>query len=148
MSRAVFSIIISSMHKTLKNEQQGFTLVEMLVTIVVLGIAVVGIASLYYSMQVVQAQSQHLDLAVRAARSEIENLRNNGYNNLVSGGNINFTSSLPNNLPKDRSGTVVVSQPVSGLVQVDVTISYTDHGKAQFVKLTSDIGVIGIGQGQ
>jgi prepilin-type N-terminal cleavage/methylation domain-containing protein len=132
----------------ISQNKDGFTLVELLITIVVLGIAIAGLAGLYYAMQVAVVQSQHLDLATRAARSEIEALRNNGYNNLVSGGNIDFTSSLPSSLPRDKSGTVAVSQPVAGLVQVDVTVSYTDYGKPQTIKLTSDIGVIGIGQGQ
>ncbi len=132
----------------INTSDHGFTLVELLVTVVVLGIAIIGIAELFYSMQVAQVQSQHLDLATRAARAEIEDLRNNGYNNLVASGNINFTAKLPSSLPPNRSGTVAVSQPVIGLVQVDVTVSYTDYDKPQTVKLTSDIGVIGIGHGQ
>ena len=128
--------------------RDGFTIVELIVTIVILGIAVTGIADLYYTMEIAEVQSQHLDLATRAARSEIEDLRNNGYNALVSQGTINFTSTLPTSLPRNRQGTVVVSQPVSGLVQVDVTVTYTDYNQPKTVKLTSDIGVIGIGQGQ
>lgn len=128
--------------------QNGFTLVELIITIVILGIAVTGIGDLYYTMQIAEVQSQHLDLATRAARSEIEDLRNNGYNALVSQGSINFTNSLPASLPRDRQGTVAISQPVSGLVQVDVTVTYTDYNHPKTVKLTSDIGVIGIGQGQ
>jgi len=129
-------------------KESGFTLVELLVTIVVLGIVIASLASLYWTMQVTQVQTQHMDIANRAARTEIENLRNNGYNALTPGTNINFTSSLPSSLPKDRQGTVVVSQPVDDLRRVDVTITYTDFGKAQKVVLSSNIGIIGIGQGQ
>lgn len=128
--------------------ENGFTLVELMVTIVVLGIAISGIAGLYYTMQVSQVQTQHLDLATRAARTEIENLRNNGYNGLTSGGTLNFTASLPAALPGDKTGTVIISEPLAGLKRVDVTVTYTDYGKQQTVELSSDIGVIGIGQGQ
>ena len=133
-----------------KNKQQeaGFTLVELLVTIVVLGIIIASMAGLYWTMQVTQVQSQHLDMANRAARTEIENLRNNGYNALTPGSTIDFTSSLPSSLPKDKVGTVAVSQPVDDLRRVDVTITYTDFGKHQKVILSSNIGIIGIGQGQ
>jgi len=122
--------------------------VELMVTIVVLGIAMGGLGSLYYLMQVAQTQSQHLDLAVRAARTEIEDLRNNGYSALVPGDVSDFTSALPAALPPSKKGTVTVSQPLPELRRVDVTITYTDYGKPQAVTLSSDIGIIGIGQGQ
>lgn len=129
-------------------KEGGFTLVELLVTIVVLGIVISSLGGLYYLMQITEVQSQHYDIAVRAARTEIEDLRNNGYNSLTPGSNINFTSSLPAALPRDKNGSVAISQPVSGLRRVDVTITYTDYGKSQTVELSSDIGIIGLGEGQ
>jgi len=129
-------------------KEGGFTLVELLVTIVVLGIVISSLGSLYYLMQITEVQSQHYDLAVRAARTEIEDLRNNGYSSLTPGNNIDFTSSLPSSLPRDRDGTVAVSQPLPDLRKVDVTITYTDYGKSMTVELSSDIGIIGLGQGQ
>jgi hypothetical protein len=114
----------------------------------VLGLVITGIAGMYYIMQIMQVRSQHLDMATRAARTEIESLRNNGYNSLTPGTNINFTSSLPSELPKGKTGTVVISQPLPELRRLDVTVQYTDFGKQQTVTLSSNIGVIGIGQGQ
>ncbi len=131
----------------LRNDQ-GFTLVELLVTIVVLGIVISSLGGLYYIMQITEVRSQHYDIAVRAARTEIEALRNNGYNSLNPGSTINFTSSLPAALPHDKAGSVAISQPVADLRRVDVTVTYTDYGKAQNVTLSSNIGIIGIGQGQ
>lgn len=129
------------------SDESGFTLVELLVTMVVLGIVITSLAALYYMMQVTQAQSQRYDLAVRAARTEIEDLRNSGYDSLSPGSTINFTSSLPSGLPAGKSGTVTVSQPTSDLRRVDVTITYTDYGIAKTVTLSSDIGIIGLRQG-
>lgn len=129
-------------------DSKGFTLVELMVTVVVFGIVILGIAGMYYIMQIMEVRSQHLDLATRAARAEIESLRNNGYNSLTPGNTINFTSSLPGALPKDKSGTVTISQPLPELRRVDVTVQYTDFGKSETVTLSSNIGVIGIGQGQ
>ena len=43
--------------KKLKN-QSGFTLVELLITIMVIGIASVGIASLFYTIQSTQRQAR------------------------------------------------------------------------------------------
>lgn len=129
-----------------KQNAKGFTLVEMMMTVIVLGLAVTVIAGLYYQMQGVQTSSRHLDLATRAAQTEIEVLRNNSYNSLTPGGTIDFTSSLPAGLPNGKTGQVAVSEPINGLRQVDVTINYNDDGKPQTVKLSSTIGVIGIGK--
>lgn len=126
----------------------GFTLIELLITIAILGIAITGIASLYTYMQVTQVQSQHMDLAVRAARTEIEVLRNNSFNSLTPGSSIDFTSRLPAALPPTKKGTATITEPVAGLRQVDVSVTYTDYGKPQTIALTSDVGVIGIGEGQ
>jgi len=129
-------------------KESGFTLVELMVTIIVLGIVISSLGGLYYIMQVIEVQSQHLDLATRAARTEIEDLRNNGYNSLTPGSNIDFTASLPAALPRDKKGQVAVSQPLPELRRVDVSVTYTDYGKPQAITLSSDIGIIGLGQGQ
>jgi len=127
---------------------KGFTLVELMVTIIVIGLVITSIAGLYYIMQIMQVRSQHLDLAMRSARAEIESLRNNGYNSLTPGSTIDFSSSLPSGLPSGKTGKVVVSQPLADLRRLDVTVQYSDYGKQQTVTLSSNIGVIGIGQGQ
>lgn len=119
-----------------------------MVTLVVLGLVITGIGGLYYVMQVMEVRSQRLDIAMRAARTKIESLRNNGYSSLTPGSTINFTSELPSALPAGKQGTVAVSQPLPELRRVDVTITYNDYGKAQTVTLSSNIGIIGIGQGQ
>jgi prepilin-type N-terminal cleavage/methylation domain-containing protein len=124
----------------------GFTLLETMLTVVVLGLAVTVIAGLYYEMQQLQGKSQHLDLATRAAQTEIEVLRNNSYNSLTPGSTINFTSNLHSGLPPDKKGEVKISQPTDGLRRVDVTITYHDGSTPEKVKLSSTIGVIGIGK--
>ncbi|HEV2403372.1 MAG TPA: prepilin-type N-terminal cleavage/methylation domain-containing protein [Candidatus Saccharimonadales bacterium] len=129
------------------SNEQGFTLVELLVTILVLGLVLSSLGGLYYVLQIDEVQSQHYDIAVRAARTEIEDLRNAGYDNLTPGSNINFTSSLPSQLPHGATGSVAISEPATGLRRVDVTISYSDYGKSRVVTLSSDIGIIGLGQG-
>lgn len=136
-----------SKNKT-RSDQKGFTLTELLVTILVLSIVTVSFAGLYYIMQQTEIKAQHYDLAVRAARTEIEDLRNTGYDNLTPGSTINFSTSLPPSLPSGATGTVVISEPVSGLRRVDVSVDYSEFGQQQVVTLSSDIGIIGIDQGQ
>jgi prepilin-type N-terminal cleavage/methylation domain-containing protein len=135
-------------HSAANSQESGFTLIELMVTVTVLGIVIASLGGLYYTMQITEVQSQHYDIAVRAARTEIENLRNNGYSSLTPGATVDVTSSLPAALPSDKTGTVTISEPISDLRRVDVTITYTDYGKPQTVTLSSNIGVIGLGQGQ
>lgn len=128
------------------NNTKGFTIVELAVTIVFLGFVVVGVTQLFLSIQRIQEQTSYVQAASHAAQTEVESLRNNNYNSLTAGQNIDFSSSLPTTLPNPRSGTVVVSEPQDGLKRVDVTVTYTDHGLSRNISLTSLIGVIGISQ--
>lgn len=128
------------------DDASGFTLVELIITISIIGIASIGIASLFYTTQYTQQQSRYVDAATRAAQRQVEILRNNSYNNLQAGQTINFTADLPANLPSTKSGTAVITEPSDGLKRVDVTVSFTQSGRTQSVKLSSLIGVIGISQ--
>ncbi len=128
------------------SNQLGFTLVELLITITVMGIIGIGIAGLFYSVQYTQRQSLYHDSATRAAQRQVEILRNSSYNNLVNGQPITFTSDLPDILPGNKSGTVLVSEPNPGVKRVDVTVTYYDSGRQRQVKVSSLIGVIGLSQ--
>jgi prepilin-type N-terminal cleavage/methylation domain-containing protein len=130
----------------MQNKNSGFTLIELIVTATVTGVIIVSISQLYLMIQTTQRKANYLESATRAAQREVEVLRNNNYNLLTPGEDIDFTADLPDNLPRERSGTVEVSEPVAGLRRVDVTVSYTDSGKTKNVTLSSMIGVIGIGQ--
>ena len=127
-------------------DNSGFTIVELLSTIVVIGIVSVGIAGLFYSLQYTQRQSNYTDAATRAAQREIEVLRNNSYNNLNAGETITFTNDLPDTLPRNKSGTVAISEPSAGIKRVDVNVTYYEGTKKNEVNLSSLIGVIGLAQ--
>ncbi|HVI60713.1 MAG TPA: type II secretion system protein, partial [Candidatus Saccharimonadales bacterium] len=130
----------------MNERQSGFTLVELLVTIAIVGITTASLASMFISIQKIQHQTLHVDGATRAAQREIESLRNDNYASLTPGQTINFTSQLPDNLPPGSSGTVQVSQPSNDLRRVDVTVTYKENGKQRNITLSSLIGVIGITQ--
>ena len=123
----------------------GFTIVELTITIVVLGIVVLAITNLFIGIQNTQTRASYVATATHAAQREVETLRNNNYDSLTPGSTINFTSSLPPSLPS-ATGIVAVSQPATGLRRVDVTVSYKVSGQTKKVVLSSSIGVIGIAQ--
>lgn len=129
----------------IRNEE-GYTLVELVITILVFGVISASVTNLFLTINQSQVRSNYLESASRAAQREVESLRNSNYASLTPGEDIDFTSQLPAILPPDKAGAVEVSEPASGLRRVDVTVSYTHQGKTQEVKLSSLIGEIGITQ--
>ena len=125
---------------------QGFTIVELLVSIVVIGIATASISYMFISIQNIQSQSTMLDTATRAAESEIETLRNDNYTSLTPGETIDFSSSLSTNLPAGSTGKAVISQPSADIRRVDASVTYNSGGQSHTVTVSSLIGAIGISQ--
>lgn len=132
--------------KMKRKGEDGFTLIELIVTITIMGILIVGIVNLYITIETSQRKSYHLEVANRAGERQIEVLRNAQFGSLTPGEDIDFTTSLPNDLPEPRSGIVEVSEPESGLRRVDVTITYKDGGGSRTIRQSSLIGIIGISQ--
>lgn len=127
-------------------KQAGFTLVELLVALAVLGVLSIGLVTLFDTVQTIQRSGQYQEAATLAAQREIESLRNSNYGALTSGQTINFTSDLPSILPGTKSGTAVISEPAVGLKRLDVTVSYVYKGTTKQVKVSSLIGELGITQ--
>lgn len=129
----------------LSKNSTGFTMAELLVTIIVIGIVFTGVSSIFISIQRAQVKTSYLESATRSAQKEIESLRNRNYNNLTTGQLIDFTDDLVD-LPSGSVGTVAVTEPTPGIKRVDVTVSYNYEGQTKNVNLSSLIGVIGIVQ--
>lgn len=130
----------------MKHSRDGFTISEIIVTIIVTGIIVAALSSLFVGISRSQTQANYKESATRAAQRQIESLRNNNYGSLVVGQDINFTNELSPKLPLGSTGTVVVSNAADDLKRVDVTVTYPDGSKTHKVVLSSLIGVIGITQ--
>lgn len=126
--------------------QRGFTLVEIVVTLVMIGVIMIGLGTLFMTIQRVQAQATYTEIANRAAQREVESLRNSSYNNLTPGETQTFTDELPTALPTGATGTVAISEPTPGLRKVDVTVSYHYAGNDRTVTHSSLIGILGITQ--
>lgn len=126
--------------------QHGFTLAEVMITLVIVGALMIGLGTLFISIQRVQAQASYIETANRAAQREIETLRNGTYNSLTPGQTIDFTAQLPSSLPSGATGTVTVSEPVAGLRRVDAMVTYRYGDISRDVTLSSLIGIIGVTQ--
>lgn len=136
--------VTTTMIRHTTQDQRGFTLVELVLAIAAFGVVALAVTEMFLSIQTIQRKAGYLEAATRAAQQEVESLRNNNYNQLTDGQTLTFT--VPEFLPAPKSGSVAISEPLAGIKRVDVTVSYTDHGQAENVELSSTIGVIGISQ--
>lgn len=127
-------------------QQSGFSVIEVLMTIFVVGILFSAVIALYSSVLLVQSKTQQLEAATRAAHLQIESLRNLQYNSLEEGVDIDFSDDLPDELPADSTGVVEVTEAEQGLKRVDVTVTYPDGNNQRTVTVSSLIGIIGITQ--
>jgi type II secretory pathway pseudopilin PulG len=126
-----------------KQHEDGFTIVELIVTLAALGFFVVSIGTLFANITRSQHATDLMEVASNAGESEIESLRNNGYASLTVG-TTNFTSQLPTALPSGSTGSAVITKPTSDIVRVDVTVTYPVGKSSHSVELSSLIARIGI----
>ncbi len=126
--------------------QKGFTIVELVVTIAVLGVMIVAVAGVFESVQSIQRKTTRYEQATRLATQKLESLRNNNYNNLVPGSTIDFSNEIPTDQLPNANASINITEPNPGLIRADVSISYSDNSSPRTVKLSSLIGIIGITQ--
>jgi len=123
----------------------GFTIVELLVSIVVAGIMIGSLSEVVTTYVHTAQRGRYLNLSNAYVEAKVESLRNTGYNGITAG-TFSLTSELPAQLPPNRSASMVITSPISGIKQADITISYNDQGKSNSSSYTTYIGELGVGQ--
>jgi prepilin-type N-terminal cleavage/methylation domain-containing protein len=125
--------------------EQGFTLVELLLTIAVFAIVMPAIAVGINNLVVINNRARDLALINMLAQNKVEMLRSAGYNSIATG-TTSFTSELPSSLasPKNASYTVTNSSP--GIKEIVITIYYKDYSQTKTVNYKTIISEIGVGQ--
>jgi prepilin-type N-terminal cleavage/methylation domain-containing protein len=112
---------------------RGFSLVEVIVTVFILGVALVVSHALYLGAPLAHSANNQ-DVALNIAQNELEGVRALGYASLpVSDA---FADDLLASLPAG-SGSVTVSAFNAGTKRVVVTVSWTERGKAQSLSLST-----------
>lgn len=132
--------------KHINKEEFGFTLVELAVTTLILGLVAIGISTLFGNIHQAQLQTRYLESATYAAQSQIEALRNINYNNLEPGQVIDFSNELPDDLPSSSIAIATISEPINDLRRIDVEIVYPVQNSTRTVRVSSLIGILGITQ--
>jgi prepilin-type N-terminal cleavage/methylation domain-containing protein len=137
-------MLLSTKNIKIRNNQ-GFTIVELIVTIVIMGIIIPAVAIALTNLTIVDYQARDLALANFIAQNKVETLRSNGYNSLANG-TTSFSAQLPNTMGSPKSASYTVSTPQTGIKQVDVAISYTEYKKTKNIAYRTYISELGVGQ--
>lgn len=127
-----------------RENNRGFTVVEVLVAITVAAIVIGSLSSVVTAYVHVAQRGRYLNLANSYVEAKVETLRNQGYNSLALG-TTSLTAELTTQLPPSRSASMTISDQATGIKKVDITISYKDQG-TQSYGYTTYVGELGVGQ--
>jgi prepilin-type N-terminal cleavage/methylation domain-containing protein len=143
----IFVIINVSMKcfRVAKNKQAGFTIVELLVSVVVTTILVAGINSIYLTHLAQSQRVRNLALVNSFAENKIESLRSAGFL-AISDGTTDISAQLPSDLWSPKSATLEISSATSGLKNVVLAITYNDGGQPKTLNYQTYVGELGVGQ--
>lgn len=125
--------------------QKGFTVVELIVTIVIAGIIIPAVAIALTNLAVINKQARDLVLANMLAQNKVETLRSIGYNS-INNGTVSFTGELPSTMGSPKSASYTVTTPQTGIKQIDVSISYSQYKTTKDVAYRTYVSELGVGQ--
>jgi type IV pilus assembly protein PilV len=119
----------------LKSKTQcGFTLIEILVSMAIFSIGVLGFAMSTISVTQGNQRSYNIAMANALAQDKLEELKALPAT-LASGGPVTNTISGQS---FSRSWTVTANSPISGMHKIDVTVTWTDY-QSHSITLSSAI---------
>jgi prepilin-type N-terminal cleavage/methylation domain-containing protein len=126
------------MFKPVSQNQQGFTLVELIVTAAYVATASAAIIGIFITIGAINRESRNMSVATALAEQKIETYRNAGYNAVPIGTPAeDFSSKLPTNFGSPKSAVANVTTPSTGLKQVDIVISYTENKRPKKVQMST-----------
>lgn len=126
-------------------DNQGFTVVELIITIAICGIIVPVLAAGLTTLTLINNRSRDLALANMMAQNKAELLRSSGYNSITEGTTY-FTGDLPSTLSDPKSASYTVTTPEAGIKEVVIVISYKDINSTRTVNYQTKVSEIGINQ--
>jgi prepilin-type N-terminal cleavage/methylation domain-containing protein len=95
------------------NHQKGFTIVELVVTIVIAGIIIPAVAIALNNLTAINHRARDLAIANTIAQNKVETLRSIGYNSVATG-TVDFSSELPGSMGAPKSASYTISTPTTG----------------------------------
>lgn len=129
----------------LKTKQSGFTIIELLIALAIIGIVLPALALGVNSLTVLNNRTRDLTLTNLIAENKAEELRNSGFNSL-NDGTVEFTDELPIELAPPRLASYSVTNSSPGIKELVITITYQDYGNPRTQEYKTVISELGVGQ--
>lgn len=114
----------------MKAKKRGFTLLEVLITLIILAVGVIAISQAFSAGLFAATDVENVDLALNIARAKIEEIKNTDFVGLVDSG----PSPDPNF--SNFNVTVDVAEGQNPM-QVDVTVAWNVKGGQTGITLTT-----------
>jgi type IV pilus assembly protein PilV len=113
----------TTQNQALPTRMSGFTVIEVLVSLSILAVAILGIAVSATSIMRANQTSHFTTIASDLAQDKLEEITANP-STIASGGPI---TDVVDGVTFTRSWTVTSNTPISGMKQIVVTVSWTDY---------------------
>lgn len=117
--------VFQNLRQKIATSQNGFTLLEVLVAIVILTIGLLGTAGLTTGVIRGNHYSKNLTSATAAAQTQLESVKGSGYSNATAANFPNDTVTM-GGMTFTRTTTVTNSSPAANMKTVSVTVSWTE----------------------
>jgi type II secretory pathway pseudopilin PulG len=127
------------------DKASGFTIVELLVTLLACAIMIGGVSIAVNSQSVIAQRHRDMVIANAYANSKVESLRSKGFLGL-SNGTTDLTSELPDELKAPRGSTLVISDESVSVKRIELSVTYSERGESRTFNYTTLIGELGVGQ--
>lgn len=128
-----------------ESTEYGFTIVELLITLIVGAVLITGLHSIVTSQTYITERSRDLVIANSYVEARIEALRSLGYSGLTDG-TTDITSELPAELNSPRSANLIVTTHTTAIKKVVINLTYNEQGTERSHSYTTLIGELGVGQ--
>lgn len=141
------------MKKRVRNEQSGFTVVELLITLVVIGVVFGAFMTTFTSIQNINKKALDVNHASIAAFTKLEEYENRNYTalpNTTPTGTLqeveDFSSTLDTTLEAPRTAKVYVNTSSPTLKQVVVSVEYGSGPAKRVIQYATFIQRSGLGR--
>lgn len=131
--------------ETIQKDQTGFTIVELLITLIVGAIVVTGLNSIVTTQSYISQRGRDMILANSFAETKVEALRSQGFLSTPLG-STDITNELPAELNTPRSATMEISPHTTASKKITITMSYNEQGRQRTYSYSTLIGELGVGQ--
>jgi type IV pilus assembly protein PilV len=129
------------MSRRLISIEEGFTLIEIMITLVILSIGLVALAGLQVSAIKGNAFSKRMTTAVSIANERLEQIKDKAYADILSESPTQIPIKYPNEpeMIFIRQVTVTNNSPLANTKTVNVTVTWSDGSNSHSVPITTII---------